>query len=110
LRDWQDDFEALGLNVVGMTYDSAADLADFGEERDIAYPLLSDEGSAYIAALGIRNEQFPEGHPAHGVALPGILFIDANGAVRLKRADEDYRSRPSFEELRAAVGDLVETD
>ena len=87
-----------------MTYDSVSALAEFDEERDIAYALLSDEGSATIDALGIRNEQYPdEGHPAHGVAHPGILYIDAAGVVRVKRAHEDYRSRPPFDEVLAAV-------
>lgn len=110
LKDWQDDFEALGVRVAGLTYDAAADLATFGEEREIGYPLLSDEGSQYIAALGIRNEQYPEGHPGHGVALPGILFVDTSGEVRLKRAHENYRTRPPFEELLEATRALVEAD
>lgn len=86
-----------------MTYDSADDLAAFGEEREIGYALLSDKGSKSINALGIRNEQFEEGHGAYGVALPGILFVDAGGVVRLKRAHEDYRTRPPFDELLEAT-------
>ena len=87
-----------------MTYDSVSALAEFAEERDVAYALLSDEGSAFIGALGVRNEQYPdERDSAHGVALPGILYIDATGVVRLKRAHQDYRSRPPFDEVLAAV-------
>lgn len=93
-----------------MTYDAADDLAAFAEEREISYALLSDEGSKTINALGIRNEGFAEGHAAHGVALPGILFVDASGVVRLKRAHEDYRTRPPFEELLEATRALVEAD
>ena len=93
-----------------MTYDAADDLAAFGEEREIGYALLSDEGSRTIDALGIRNEQFEEGHGAYGVALPGILFVDASGVVRLKRAHENYRTRPPFDELLEATRTLVEAD
>lgn len=91
-----------------MTYDSVSALADFREERDVAYTLLADEGSAAIGALGIVNEQFAEGHPAHGVALPGILYVDGTGIVRVKRAHEDYRSRPPFDEVLAAVVAVTE--
>ena len=90
-----------------MTYDAARDLAAFGEEREIGYALLSDRGSKTIDALGIRNDQYPEGHPAHGVALPGMLFVDAGGVVRLKRAHENYRTRPPFDELLEATRALV---
>ena len=110
MKDWQDDFEALGVNVAAMTYDKASALAEFGEDSDVAYPLLSDESSEFIKALGIRNEGYPEGHPGHGVALPGILFIDPAGVVRMKRAHEDYRIRPSFDEVHGAVRSLVEVD
>ena len=93
-----------------MTYDAAEDLAAFGEEREIGYPLLSDKGSKTINALGIRNEQFEEGHGAYGVALPGILFIDPSGVVRLKRAHENYRTRPPFDELLEATRESTRED
>ncbi len=94
-----------------MTYDSVSALAEFDEERDIAYALLSDEGSATIDALGIRNEQYAdERHPAHGVALPGILYIDAGGEVRMKFAHEDYRTRPPFDDVLAAVSTAATGD
>lgn len=93
-----------------MTYDAADDLAAFGEEREIGYTLLSDKGSKYISALGIRNELYEEGHGAYGVALPGILFVDASGVVRLKRAHENYRTRPPFDELLEATRALVEAE
>ena len=93
-----------------MTYDTADDLAAFGEERGIGFALLSDEGSKTINALGVRNEEYPEGHGGYGVALPGILFVDASGVVRLKRAHEDYRTRPPFDELLEATRALVAAD
>ena len=90
-----------------MTYDAASDLAKFGGERDIGFALLSDKVPRYIKELGVRNPEYPEGHPGYGVALPGILFVDASGVVRLKRAQEDYRTRPPFDELLEAVRALV---
>ena len=93
-----------------MTYDAAKDLAEFGEDREIGYPLLSDKGSKHIDALGVRNEEYPQGHPGYGVALPGILFVDASGVVRLKRAHENYRTRPPFDELLEATRTLVGAD
>ena len=108
MREWQDEFEALGVTVAGLTYDDVSSLAEFGEERDIAYTLLSDKGSKFIGALGVRNDQYPEGHPGHGVAHPGILFVEPSGVVRLKRAHENYRTRPPFDEVLDAVRGLVD--
>ena len=93
-----------------MTYDAVDDLAAFAEEREVGYALLSDKGSKTIDALGIRNEQYTQGHPADGVALPGILFVDRSGVVRLKRAHENYRMRPAFDELLEATRALVEAE
>ena len=103
MKDWQGDFEALGVNVAALSYDDSETLAEFAETQDIHYALLSDRGSKHIGALGIRNEQYEQGHFAHGVAHPGVFFVDAAGVVRLKRAVPGYRERPSLDELLNAV-------
>ena len=101
--DWQDEFRALGVNMAAMSYDGIDVLAEFGEAENIGYALLSDEGGAYVDALGIRNEEYPQGHFAHGVPHPGILFIDTDGIIRLKHAVPGYRDRPSLDELHDAL-------
>ena len=103
MRDWQGDFEALGVNVAALSYDDVETLADFAEAQDIGYALLSDPGSKHIDALGIRNEQYEEGHFAHGVPHPGVFFIDPAGMIRLKRAVPGYRERPPLSELLTAL-------
>ena len=108
LTSWQSKYEALGVSVAAMTYDDQSVLADFAAERDIGYALLSDKGARNVTALGIRNEQYDADHPAYGVAHPGVVFVDAHGVVRLKRAVPSYRERPSFEELHAALGRLLD--
>ena len=103
MKDWQGDFEALGVHVAALSYDDVEVLADFAEAEGIGYALLSDLGSKHIDALGIRNEQYEEGHFAHGVPHPGVFFIDPAGMIRLKRAVPGYRERPPLAELRSAV-------
>lgn len=101
--DWQDEFQALGVNMAAMSYDPADVLAEFGEAKNIGYALLSDGGGAYLDSLGIRNEEYQPGHFAHGVPHPGILFIDTDGIIRLKRAVPGFRDRPSLDELHDAL-------
>ena len=110
LTDWQAEFEALGVNIAAMSYDGVEVLADFAEANDIAYALLSDKGAKHVDALGIRNENYAEGHMAHGVPHPGVLFVDAAGVIRLKRAVPGYRDRPQLDELRTAVAALLAQD
>jgi hypothetical protein len=38
-----------------------------------------------------------------GIPYPAALIIDKKGLVRYVRVDEDYRERPSIEELRDAL-------
>ena len=107
MTQWQDEFEALGVNVAAMSYDGTEVLAEFAAAQNISYALLSDEGAKNVDALGIRNENYAAGHMAHGVPHPGVLFVDASGVIRLKRAVPGYQARPPFDELRDAVAALL---
>lgn len=110
LTKWRQRYEALGVAVVAITYDDVDMLADFAAERNIGYPLLSDAGGKNVTALGILNTRYAEGHPAYGIGHPGVFYVDAAGVVRMKRALEDYRERPSFEELHQALTALLPAD
>ena len=95
--------------MAAMSYDSTDVLAEFSEAKNIGYVLLSSESGAYFVTLGIRNEEYGEEHFAHGVPHPGILFIDTQGVLRLKRAVPGYRDRPSLEELYGALAAELES-
>ena len=103
MTQWQERFEKLGVAIAAMSYDDVAPLTAFAEDQDIGFALLSDSGAAHVNALGIRNEQYAEGHGAYGIAHPGVFFVDAEGVIALKRAVPDYRERPPLDELLGAV-------
>src|SRR5262249_40942660 len=42
---------------------------------------------------GIFNESVPEGNPFRGIPYPMTLLVDANGVVKEKQYEEDYRQR-----------------
>ncbi|MDE0226961.1 MAG: redoxin domain-containing protein [Gammaproteobacteria bacterium] len=108
LNAWQDRFEGLGVNVVGMTYDAPEVLSDFVLDKDLGYALLSDPDGAYVTALGIRNDEYGPGHPGFGIPHPGIMLVDPSRAILYKAAMEDYRKRPSFESVFDAVSGAVQ--
>lgn len=89
-------FNAIGFNVATMTYDSVATLKEAEAEYETSFPLLHDQNSAHIKAMGILNTQYEPGHRAYGIPHPGIFVLDSEGVVRAKLAEEDYRVRPDF--------------
>lgn len=96
LVDARAQFEAIGFHVATMTYDSVAILKGAEEEYETDFPLLHDENSAHIKAMGILNTQYEPGHRAYGIPYPGIFVLDHTGVIRAKLAEEDYRIRPDF--------------
>lgn len=103
LDEWRERFEAVGVQVVGMTYDDLEVLASFHADRELGYPLLSDEGAKHAIGFDVLNEEYEPGHGAYGVPHPGIFLISPEGAIVAKFAVPGYRQRPPMEEVLAAV-------
>lgn len=97
---------ARGYSVVGLSYDPPATLAGFAAKAGIGFTLLSDQSSAMIDALGLRDPAYPSGSFAAGVPKASILIIDRAGVVRWKRVATDYRVRPANEQILTAVDGL----
>ncbi len=96
LTEISDQFEAMGLNVVAMTYDSVELLKTVEEDQGIEFTLLHDEEVQHINALGIRNLDYEPGHRIYGIPYPGIFLLDSNGVIKFKFSEESYRDRPDF--------------
>ena len=90
------EFQAMGINVASMTYDPVATLAAAAEEHGVEFPMLFDENVKHVNAMGLRNMQYEPGQRAYGIPYPGIFLIDAQGVIRAKFAEEDYKLRPEF--------------
>lgn len=78
-------------------------LGAFAERWGISFPLLSDEGSQVIRALGLLNDYVEEQVRFYGVApraehqgIPysGLFLLDENGVVVEKQFEQSYRHRP----------------
>jgi peroxiredoxin len=64
--------------------------------------LLSDPGHKVIDAYGVRNRQH-DGEEFAGIPHPAVYVVDGAGVVRWMSIDEDYKKRPSNEEIRKAL-------
>jgi len=85
--------EANGIVPLAVSYDSQETLAAFAAARDITFPLLSDESSAFIRELGILNTSVEPTNEHYGIPYPGIYFIGTDGRVEDKVFHDGHRTR-----------------
>ena len=110
LNDLQDEFEAIGVGVVGMTYDTPEIISAFVEKWEITYPVLKDVDRQHVEAWGIRNEEYGPGTFAYGIPHPGVVLLSPDGEILAKWAEEGYRSRADWSEVLEAVTEMVGGD
>ena len=85
--------EANGIAPFAISYDPVSVLAPFAAAHGITYPLLSDEGSAFIDRLGIRNTSVEPANAHYGIPYPGTYFIAEDGRVTDKVFHDTHRTR-----------------
>jgi peroxiredoxin len=94
-------FDAAGLKVVGISYDSVETLAKAAARHQLTFTLLSDAGSATIDAYGIRNLE-AKGR-ASGVPHPAVFIVDETGVIQARLMHDGYKTRPTPAEIVAAA-------
>jgi peroxiredoxin len=67
--------------------------------------LLSDPGHRVIDAYGLRDPAYTE-QKFDGIPYATVYVIDKQGRVAWASISQDYKQRPSNEEIRAAVNSL----
>jgi len=87
-------FKSLGISIVAVTYDDQVDAKKFHSRNNLGFPIVKDEDSSLIKALGILNTGPEPGDGAYGIPYPGTFLVDNQGIIRGKFAEQDYRNRP----------------
>ena len=91
LQQARQEFEAKGIEVASITYDSQAILKSFADRKGISYPMLSDPQSEIIRAFGILN---PDGKGfAAGIPYPGMYYISSDGIIQKRFFEAQYSDR-----------------
>jgi len=103
LKAHQEDIEAKGYNIVGISYDSVEDLKAFSDKRKMSYTLLSDKGSDTIRAFGIFNDEHKEGSFAYGVPHPTIYIVQDDSVIKDILREEGYKKRPEVSDILEAI-------
>jgi len=71
-----EEFERLGVQVIGASVDSPQANQRWAEKRELKMPLISDAGAHEVAsAFGVAR-------PMVGVAKRTTFLIDADGTIR----------------------------
>jgi hypothetical protein len=84
-------FEAQGLKLAAISYDSPAILKDFAERHGIDFPLLADPKSEIIRSFKVLNTEAKG--MTKGMAYPGFFYIDESGVIREKYFEAKYTDR-----------------
>lgn len=79
-RDRIPQYQALGIEVFGLSPDSIESHKQFAEKFQLNFPLLADEDRKLIEALGVWGEREWDGKKFMGVFRTTIL-VDAQGRV-----------------------------
>ena len=82
LQNAKQRFEAQGLKLAAISYDSPAILKDFAQRHKIEFPLLADPNSEIIRSFNVLNSEAKG--MTKGMAYPGFVYVDSSGVIREK--------------------------
>ncbi|MEY2427259.1 MAG: hypothetical protein QOJ40_144 [Verrucomicrobiota bacterium] len=97
LEHIQKEIQAVGGQVVGISYDSVDKLKSYANRHKINFPLLSDVGSKTIDAYDIRSKEAPP--EISGFARHATFIVDQRGIIRSKIFRLSYQERPAVDLL-----------
>ncbi|MEH6570790.1 MAG: redoxin domain-containing protein [Halioglobus sp.] len=98
LQKYKADYDAAGIGLVGITYDSPEKQQAFIDRFDISIPLISDIDVMSFKTLGIVNDDYQPGEEAYGIPFPGMIVIDPAGLVVGKLFLEGFSTRVDSQE------------
>jgi peroxiredoxin len=112
------EFDRRGVQIVAISVDRPSEEAKTEARHGVAFPMLSDPSLAahrsyrVIHVPGEKERKFLAGlvdlasysGESHGnFATPASILVDRSGVVRFVHVDEDFKTRPSAEQLLAVV-------
>lgn len=101
------DVKQSGYEMAVITYDPVPVLAEFATRRQIAFPLLSDAGSAVIKQYGILNTTVDPTNNLYGYPFPGMLIVNRQGVVTSRFFEDGYQERNTMSSVLVRMGSKV---
>lgn|SRR5690606_30899319 len=84
------EFERLGVRVVAISADSAADSRALRERLGLPFPLLSDPDAAVAAAYGVAMKR-------QDIAIPSTFVVLPDRTIAWSYVGENASDRPQAE-------------
>jgi peroxiredoxin Q/BCP len=100
-RDSLSSLHAAGIEVVGISPDPPAKLAEFRERDGLTFPLVSDVDKSVLTAYGAYGEKQNYGRTVVGV-IRSTFVIDADG--RIEQALYNVKATGHVAKLRRELG------
>jgi peroxiredoxin len=104
------EFEAKGLNVVFLSYDTPELQTRFKKKSHINPTVLSDPDSEIIKAFGLLNESMNPNGRYYGAPHPVVFIVNNEMTIAAKLYEEDYlsndksyRNRPKIDFILSAI-------
>jgi peroxiredoxin len=94
------------VRFFGISLDRPDESRELARKLDLRFPLLFDPRAKTIDRYGLRDPAY-KGDKLDGVPRPAVFVLDKRGRVRWSKIENDYRERPTNEEI-AAVLDSFE--
>ncbi len=95
-----DKFVDADVNIWAISPQRQAINKQFGEKRQIPYPILADDDLAVINTWGLLHELNPD---QENIPYPTTYIIDTNGRIHWRRLGEQPQDRPTTAEILAAL-------
>lgn len=111
--------EALGARMVAIVPESGPFTNEMKFESNVRFPILSDMDNAYAMSLNLaiwvgaemeefmsqRGHSLPkfQGNDSWMLPIPATFVVGADGRIKARFVDPDYRKRMAVEELIAAL-------
>jgi len=99
------ELSAAGVDVLGVSPDEPAKLAEFRESQSVAFPLLSDPDRATLGAYGAYGEKMLYGKLVEGVIRSTfVVDVDDEGKGTIALAQYNVKAAGHVDKLRRDLG------
>ena len=93
MRDDHDQFEALGVQVLAISGESAAAGESYLSSNPLPFPIVGDENHAVFDAYDVLSKAMSLGQ------RPAVFVVDAEGVVRYDHVGTQQWQIPSDEDV-----------
>jgi len=105
IRDGIAEYNAMNVQVLGISVDSPFTLNKFKEDQQLNFPLLSDFNKTVSRAYDAIYEEFVFG--LKGVSKRAAFVIDEDGKVIHKEVLENAGNMPNFEQVKESLQSIA---